>query len=816
MTLKLILKNMFARPGRFIVLQLCVMIACIAAYAAFDMGAAVQNIFSAYIGQYIGKIDCSIISSEPLTEETLAELPTHEAVFMQLENKREVKREEKYYTYELTESVSVYGFADFEKAQNIEMLHEKFELGEDEVAIGRHYSESYGYQVGDSLTLSDPDGEPFEVTVAQIFEEKGFLSSHELSVVAPMSVTTRMSGSEDCNMVMIDSTELSASEFTQQAEELLPGMEVTSLALDEFDNIIRSVNIVLYLTFVLTFLLVVFVTVSFTEKIIMERMSTIGTLRSIGMSRSRTSQILVLENLFYGIIGSLLGTLVYALGRNPLLDMSLSMTEDENSMTLEEMVGTTRPYVYVAVILGAMLLEMAVPLWHTLRAVKTPIRDIIFATKDTEYEVSLPKTIVGAALMLAGLVMGFAVKNPYVGVTAVLLLVIGAALSVQFAVKWLARGLQLLFAKLRWSTAEFACVEAGSKKSDMGNAVLTVTTIIAAAAIFIIGTSMLYWTERPIYDTDVIVSDLPDEKTDEFLYITEMDMVDSAEFVYTYTDEIRLASDEKYRDLSVFALPKGEQYIAFKGLPDSLGMNELCMDRTVAERFGVAEGQTFTLVFHADGMFPIERKMTLVRYCNTLSDSDGGIVLSPSLYRELYGDKPRRLLLRSDAGEDALAEHLRQVLTEDETITTMTEYTIDTANDSRTTRMGLYAVIGVAMVLTLIGIFGNQIIGFEARRREFALLHSTAMSRGKLVKLILIENLVSFGISILTAAVLSVPITLIIAKAFVQTELSIVITLRIGELAVFAAVILAVVMLSTLTPIRQLFRMNTANEIKYE
>lgn len=816
MTLKLILKNMFARPGRFIILQLCVMIACIAAYAAFDLGAAVKNIFSTYIGQYLGKIDCSISSTEPLTEETLAELPPHEAVFMQVENKREVKREEKYYTYELTETVSVYGFADFEKAQNIQMLHERFNLGENEVAVGRHYSESYGYDVGDTLTLSDPDGETFEVTVAKIFEEKGFLSSRDLSVVAPMSVTSRMSGSEDCNMVMIDSTELSAGEFTEKAEELLPGMEVASLSLDEFDQIIRSVNIVLYLTFVLTFLLVVFVTVSFTEKIIMERMSTIGTLRSIGMSRGRTSMILVLENMLYGFIGSLLGTLVYALGRNPVLDMAVSMAEDENSMPLEEMVGTTKPYVYAAVILGAVLLEMAVPLWHTLRAVKTPIRDIIFATKDTEYEVSLPKTLIGAALILAGLVMGFAVKNPFVDVTAVLLLVIGAALSVQFAVKWSARGLQALFAKLRWSTAEFACVEAGSKKSDMGNAVLTVTTIIAAAAIFIIGSSMLYWTERPQFDTDVIVTDLPDEKTEEFLYITEMDMVDSAEFVYRSFDQIRMDGDEKYRDVTVFSLPKGEQYIAVTGLPDTLGMNELCMDRNIAERFGVSEGQTFKMIFHSDGMFPIEREMTLVSCCNSLADSEGGIVLAPSLYREMYGDKPEMLLLRSNAGEDALAGHLRQVLTEGETIVTMTENTIDTERDTRDTRMGLYAVIGVAMLLTLIGIFGNQIIGFEARRREFALLHSTAMSRGKLVKMLLIENLVSFGISILTAAVISVPITLLISKAFMQTELNIVITLRFGELAVFAAVILTVVMLSTLTPIRQLFLMNTASEIKYE
>ena len=75
---------------------------------------------------------------------------------------------------------------------------------------------------------------------------------------------------------------------------------------------------------------------------------------------------------------------------------------------------------------------------------------------------------------------------------------------------------------------------------------------------------------------------------------------------------------------------------------------------------------------------------------------------------------------------------------------------------------------------------------------------------------------VSFGISIAIAAAVSIPVTLAISRIFIHVELGIIIIPQYGRLASFAAVILAVIMLTTLSPAKQLMRMNMANEIKYE
>ena len=817
MTLWLTIKNMFSRPRRLIVLLLCVTIACIASFAAFDMGGAVRKVIGSYLTEYAGEAELMAGVPDGFTEESFAECPPCKIVLFQIGDKREVKRDERLYTYELCEYAEIYGFKDPDKAYDMKLIYEKFDLADNEVAIGRHYSEKYGYGIGSSITLTDSDLNEFTVTVAKIFEDRGFMAPENLNVIAPVSVTEKMTGSELFNSAMIDTLDTPVSEFENIIKEKLPEAEVNKIATEDIENVVRSLNIVLYLVFALTLLLVVFVTVSFTEKMMVERMSTIGTLRSVGMSRAHTTFLLMLENALYGLFGALIGTAVYLSVRDPLLKSSLTAAAGMSAGELREMIGSVKPAVCTGVIVGAVLLELATPLVYTLRAVKTPIRDIIFSNKDTEYTVSPAKTIAGAVLFAAGLLVLAATDDPNILISAVILLVIGTALFVQFVVKYAAKGLEKLFGRVGAVGAEFACIEAGSKKTDMGNAVLTVTTMIAAAAVFVIGSSMIDWSDRVIYDTDIIVQSYVAQSAEDLDYITDNEAVTDVEFVYEQEDSVRVNGEKKPHEVSVIMFPKGEQYKGIDGLPEALGMNEICMDAMLARKLGVKEGGTFEAEFRSDGMFPIVREMKLVRCVNTLAgSSSGALVLNPDLYHELYGDCPRTLLLRTSGDPQAFADKLGKALSTDERVMTMQEYIGQKNSDSRGTRMALYAVIGVAMALTMIGISGNQMIGFDARRRELALLHSTAMSRGQLIRTLLMENAVSFGISIAIAAAVSIPVTAAISRIFIHVDLGIIIIPQYGRLALFAAVILAVIMLTTLSPARQLLRMNTANEIKYE
>ncbi|MBP5361441.1 MAG: ABC transporter permease [Ruminococcus sp.] len=817
MTLLLTIKNMLSRPLRLIILLLCISASSIAACSAFDLGSAVKSIMNAVISNYTGDMDSMVFSRTPLTEESFDGCQPCNMVLYQTGDKREVKRDEQLYTYEFQQYATFHGFSDMHKAYEMGVIHDEFELGDNEVAIGRNYSESYGYGIGDTITVTDFKGDTFDVTVKNIFQEKGMMSPNSLEAIAPVSVTSRMCGTDDYNFAMVDIYDTPKDIFEKLVREQIPGAEVNSISSADTENMIRSLNIVLYLLFGLTFLLVMFVTVSCTEKIILERMSTIGTLRSIGLSRNHTTFLLMLENALYGFFGAAAGVLIYALLRTPVLNEAINFTGETESQDIREVISQTRPYIYAAVIAGAVLLELLIPIVYTLRAVRTPIRDIIFSTKDTEYNVSISKTVIGAVFFAVGLVMTLTVQNPYLLIAAVMLIVIGTALAVQWIVKVTAGGLQKLAEKLDLTETAFACMEAGSKKSNMGNAVLTVTTITAAAAIFIIATSVLSWSDRPVYNTDVVVTNLGANKSEELDHITGHEMVSESESVYWTIDMIRVNDADKLWETEMYMLPSGGQFIAITNLPESVGMNEICMDQLLAKKLGLKRGDTFKAEFRSDGMFPIVRDMTLVSYCNSLSQSSGGsFVINPDLYRELYGDYPSTLLLRSNSGADALRDELEKILTDGEYVRTQEELDSEKSAQTRSEHRLLYAAIGMAMALSMIGISGNQMIGFDSRRRELALLHSTAMSRRQLIRSLLIENAVSFGISIVIAAVVSMPVTAAVSNIFTQTDIGLIIVPQYGPLAAFACVILLVVMLTVLSPVRKLMRMNTANEIKYE
>lgn len=815
MLLKYTLKNMLTHPIRLIVLLICVTAASFAAFLALDVSNAIYKLLDYSMTTYVGDADLyvSFNGEGGITDEMFSGCPGSNIVMTGFGGKREVRRDEKLYNYALTDNVAIYAFAELEKAQKMGIIKEKYTLADDEIAISEKYSKDYGYSVGDKITLYDYKGDEFDLTVTHVFgNEKGFLASDEYCAVMTTEPAFRQNGVDWYQMAFVDVLNDDIDGFKAALKENEPNAEVEVMLMDEeMQNMIDNVVAIMYLVFILVFILVVFVTVSFAEKIVTERMSVIGTLRSIGVSRRRTTFILLAENILYGLVGALLGIWLGKLVRPSLFQV----TEIEDYSEVRAIMGSVKPSTYIIIILGMVLLETLVPLIELTKAVKTPIRDIIFENRDTEYRVSVPKTIAGTVLLAAGLIIGFTSHTPIVMISAVLMIVLGAALAVQFVVRLISRVLSNLFGRLKCPVAELAALEAGSKKSNMGNSMLAVAAITAAAAIFVIGNSLLYWTEQTAYDTDVHVSASGGLKTEEYEFISDIEAVDEVEFIYKEYDDIKVG-DKTGEWWEIYSLPEGDQLLGITGLPETLGRNEFVMDKSLADKLGMKIGDTRTVTFGVNNFFPQDKEMTLVGYINSLAAAEGGaIVLEPTMYRTLYRDTPSEILVRTSDAE-GIAQKLKNSLTSGETIETAAEMQLNKEKSSKGTRMALILAVAAAMGMTMIGIFGNQVIGFEGRRKEFALLHSTAMPRRKIRRLILIENAVSFGISTVIAALCCVPVITLVGRIFVETDSGIIVIARYGLLLKCLAVLWIVVTLTALSPMIRLRRMNTANEIKYE
>ena len=126
----------------------------------------------------------------------------------------------------------------------------------------------------------------------------------------------------------------------------------------------------------------------------------------------------------------------------------------------------------------------------------------------------------------------------------------------------------------------------------------------------------------------------------------------------------------------------------------------------------------------------------------------------------------------------------------------------------------LIIVIGVG--LTVIGMISNQLIGFEGRRRECAVLLSTSMSREKLSRMLFLESAISSGIALLCAFPYAFLAMTPLGQALNMVAGSFDMEYKPGLYLIFLFVLRIVFSMVAIFPIRSLKKMNIAMQLKYE
>ena len=138
------------------------------------------------------------------------------------------------------------------------------------------------------------------------------------------------------------------------------------------------------------------------------------------------------------------------------------------------------------------------------------------------------------------------------------------------------------------------------------------------------------------------------------------------------------------------------------------------------------------------------------------------------------------------------------------------------SNNSKTVAV-VTSIIAVALGMTAIGMISNQLLGFEGRKKECAVMRSTAMGKGKLsgilFKEVLITSVTASGIGTLVGLLM----INVIQKAMASTQ-SISMTFDVNPVTVFLFFIAMTVVFTgtVLFPIRNLRKMKISEQIKYE
>ena len=818
LVLKTSLKNIFGKPFRTILVLFSIFICSVCAMACFDFVSGLRELLG---GSALGlaKADFLFLADDYSTRGFPDGFPEHEVLEININKERLYKDIATEYNYVTTDSLSIYGF-NVDAAVKMDFI-DPVELGLKETVLTSKFAERYGYSVGDKLIVHDRSGNEIELEVVGISsnENKNYFISNHSAFVNEETSSIISCGKNDAGLIIVDVLDNEiAQDAYQMVSDYYPYATMLNLMIDaEMQAMLNQIVMVFYLIFAIAFLLVIFVTASICNRIVSERMPFIGTLRSLGMSSARTARILLLENTLYAVLGSVPAVIIYGLLRVPLLDAIGGVSREGSSF--KSTVPPMSVFVVIGVILGAIVIECLIPLKAILKALKTSIRDIIFDNRDTAYKFSKTGLVIGLVFVAGAIVSAFFSKQIY----AVIICLLCSVTSLALLFPWILKGVTVLVKTLadkrenaKWS---LAAVEAVSRKSTVGSGVLCVTAAAMSVIVFSFVQSALISFSELEYSSDVIVSCT--DKMPAYSFVDDLKGVTEKEVVYSISYTMQLNDIvQQYSDAGTFyALPEGgfKYYNAFKELPGTIEDGSILVEMKYAEKNGINVGDTIKITYGPKSVLPIIREYKVASLFETESLSNTGcFIISERDYKEIFRDRPGYLLIMCE-DPDYVADTISTyaVGSYDE-VMTLEEMIADKEEGEAELRAVMIAIILVAVGMTFTGMVSNQLIGFEGRKKECAVMLSTAMDKSRLSGLLFREMLITALTASSLGTVVGVLMVAVINNATSNLEMDMDVATNPVMTLLFFVFLVAVFAGTVLFPIRHLKKMKIAEQIKYE
>ena len=799
--IKLILRNITIKPFRTLVIVLCLAAVSLTFSLCLTISSASKAAVEDMIRNSMGRTDITMQAERGF--ETLPELPADcESLPVILAGSYFQVHDINNYKYVQKRSVYVIG-VDTERAAKFGFLPKCTATAENEAVISYALSQRFGYDIGDEITLPCADGSEITLTVSEIVLNKNDLSVMTLAVItAPETARTVLaSPGTSATIIYIDAPDGKESETAEQLCAAYADLHVDQVTgTPESRDSIRSVTRAFLIIFAVTLLMILFIISVFSKNIAAERLAVIGTLCSIGAEKKTASLTLLTECAVYGMIGGIIGTVIFYALKDTFLGNMIPRVDDIGGSV------SVPPYVPVFGLVIPAVISCAVSFASLIRTSKMPVKDIIFGGKDNVYQPSVSGAVTGIICIFVAVILfmgSFGFIPSLVGlaafVTGICLVLPKLMTAVSaFTAKHTYGG--------RFPVMRLALIQSGTKKTAVMGTVICTAVVMMTASLYILSRSAegLYSVRN--FNCDALITNLS-ERSEYYDIIS----ADCKEFIYTAAETTEI--NGRLTKINIFGYDSFEMFKGLRDLPESLGNDEIALDRQMMKRLAIHEGDSVTLTLKHDSVRPVTLTFTAVKGIDSVyfDQKYNAAVISLDTYKSVYHDYPSMLLVRGDTE----LMH-RQLIDKSAEFETAEEYyaRMDEGSESITGLLDALAVIGI--LLAVISVSGQQMIGFEQRRHELAVLRSQGMSISQLSEMLLCETLLTAVLPVLLYLCTGRFVILIIEQMLSSLDMQIPISYEYLGIAEFIAVMAAAVILTVLIPIFSLKRMNTAEQLKCE
>ena len=713
----------------------------------------------------------------------------------------------------------VYNWLDDERLQPGVLTEGREPRTEDEVALDFATAESGGYEVGDTVTVSAPEGpETFELVGLMGLGEDGSRSSGARVLVFVTPVAQRLAQMPDQFNFIAAAAEdgVGDDELAERLGEALPQLQtVTGTAFTEESSeaIAQFVNVLS--TFVSVFgyialFVAAFIIYNTFSILVAQRTRETALLRAIGAGRRQVLVATILEAALVGLIASLLGLalgVVLATGLKAAVGRLFTVEPGVPSLPAAAIVTA------LVVGVGVTVLSAVVPAW---RSSKVPPVAAMSEVSIDRSRVSRARLVWGTIFLVVGIAL-FTLgvtdtgPNPLAefGAGAALVLIAVAVVLGPLIASPVSRFLARPFGRRGRVTSRLAGENAARnpKRTAATAAALTIgvtlVTLIAVVANSVKTSVDAAVNER--FDADFVVAadvtsfsvGVPKGAEEQIRELPNVELTSAVRFsFFRLLDEFgkQKAAErpaEEPTNLPAGApdeAPEGQDDFALgidpatffevidsgelTGSPEDMGPDTIATRAAVAEERGWEIGDRIPVYFAATGEQELELVLTFEE------DAGQGSYLVPAETLQRNGlpffDFDVAVYIQADdRATDAELAELRSQLEDivagspSVQVQDLEEYAEAQTGPLDTILAVIYGLLGLAVVIALIGIANTLTLSVLERTRELGLLRAVGMSRRQLRRTIMGESTIIavFGtlMGLVIGIVFSIALSVVIA-----------------------------------------------------
>ena len=750
---KYIGRNLLEKKLRSFIVIFSIMISTSLFFASTSISDVMINISMERMKQYVGTSDITIkpTDSSPNNYITLEDIEVHDPELEYSIAAIESSGQFRHNDNEVVNfNVMGYKLDELETMNTIKINEEKeiHPFDGNKIIINKDVSEKFNLALGDMMEIKI-GSESYSFLVSGIADKEGLFRGEGLNpfAVVPKEYLEELLHLEHPNVAFLkvkDKENLSSllSTLSESYKDYLVEESISDEAIEQQ---VSGIAVTFLLMTIVVSLISMFIIYSSFKVITIERLTVMGTFRSLGATRRMTNLILLLESVLYGLISGVLGCV---LGVGILYAMSLVLADSGVSASI---LLTVQPLKLLFAFLLALILCILSSIIPILKVSKISVKDIILNNWDNSTQRSSKiAPFVGVLFVLFALIaptfLNRTVALP-LGIISAILLIVGIIFLIRVIMKWSIKVFRRPFSLIFGNEGQLALNNLRQDKNVITNISILSIAIATILMINIIGHGVVmelnnYYDKTPKYDVMMTATNMDDsfiQSVKEVEGVTDVSGVYFKENVAvvdkdSYIGLIESANQDQFMEFWNFDI-EGNDEALIEELDEG---NNIILSLLKKNQLGVEVGDEISLQIN-----DVTEDYKVIGFMNTSRNSANyGVVSENNLIKGNENSFYSMLYIKSDMDSYELQKKINEKYVDDNvwTMTMMEAASIDMKNsEQQFTILKSFSVL--SLLIGGLSIINNLVISFIQRRRSTAILRSVGMSRSQFVKATFVESL---------------------------------------------------------------------------